>query len=193
MRRWSFTKGHGTENDFVLLLDREAMLDLSPDEVRFLCDRHPGIGADGLLRVVAARPLRRSDGRARRPGRMWFMDYRNADGSLAEMCGNGVRVFARYLLDHGLASGRTFRSPPGPACSTVSMLPDGSDPGRDGPGRPRRHRRPVTDGGRREFTAVAADVGNPHAVSFVDAARARRLPLWTPRRAGSRPRSSRPG
>jgi diaminopimelate epimerase len=85
--RLRFVKGHGTENDFVLLPDAD--LPLTPELVRGLCDRRAGIGADGVLRVQ-----RRADG--------WFMDYRNADGSVAEMCGNGIRVFARHLVDAGL-------------------------------------------------------------------------------------------
>lgn len=85
-----FLKGHGTENDFVLLPDPDDELDLTPELVRALCDRRAGIGADGVLRVVVV------DGQ-------WFMDYRNADGSIAEMCGNGVRVYARYLVESGLA------------------------------------------------------------------------------------------
>jgi diaminopimelate epimerase len=84
-----FAKGHGTENDFVLLPDLDGTLDVSADLVRALCDRRAGLGGDGLLRVV-------------RDGEHWFMDYRNADGSVAEMCGNGVRVFARYLYEEGL-------------------------------------------------------------------------------------------
>jgi diaminopimelate epimerase len=93
-----FAKGHGTENDFVLLPDPDGRLDVTPDLVRILCDRRAGIGGDGLLRIVrsAAEP----DAPA---GAEWFMDYRNADGSIAEMCGNGVRVFARYLYEQGLA------------------------------------------------------------------------------------------
>ena len=86
-----FLKGHGTENDFVLLPDLDDQLDLTPELVRRICDRRSGIGADGVLRVVRA-----EDGG-------WFMDYRNADGSIAQMCGNGVRVYARYLVDVGLA------------------------------------------------------------------------------------------
>jgi len=86
-----FVKGHGTRNDFVLLPDLDDALHLSDDEVRAICDRRAGIGADGILRVV------------RGVDAPWFMDYRNADGSIAEMCGNGIRVFGRYLVDHGLA------------------------------------------------------------------------------------------
>ncbi|MDX2375720.1 diaminopimelate epimerase [Microbacterium sp. LRZ72] len=96
----TFTKGHGTGNDFVIIADPDGALDLSPAQVAALCDRHTGIGADGLLRVVrtAAMPEGTAGGDAE-----WFMDYRNADGSLAEMCGNGIRVFARYLTESGLA------------------------------------------------------------------------------------------
>jgi diaminopimelate epimerase len=144
-----FAKGHGTENDFVILPDPDGELDLSPAFVSRLCDRRAGIGADGVLRVVEVEVLaaaltesgpggsRASDtapgtlasvavtalaspaatgaalsapGEAAGQGLAaeWFMDYRNADGSLAEMCGNGIRVFARYLLDHGLATGPEF-------------------------------------------------------------------------------------
>lgn len=94
-----FLKGHGTENDFVLLPDHDGTLDLTADLVRRLCDRQAGIGADGVLRVVRTAAC----GEADHPGAEWFMDYRNADGSVAEMCGNGVRVYARHLVDAGLA------------------------------------------------------------------------------------------
>ena len=99
-----FGKGHGTENDFVILPDPDNRFDLRTSLVTRLCDRRAGLGADGVLRVVRTAEL--PDGRGDAPE--WFMDYRNADGSLAEMCGNGVRVFARYLLEHGLASGPDF-------------------------------------------------------------------------------------
>ena len=90
-----FVKGHGTENDFVLLPDLPEPA-LTPQLVRRLCDRRAGIGADGVLRVG-------------RDGAGWFMDYRNADGSVAEMCGNGIRVFVRYLLDEGLTGDKPLR------------------------------------------------------------------------------------
>lgn len=95
-----FSKGHGTENDFVLLPDPEGTLDLTPARVAALCDRRRGLGADGVLRVVRWAALG-PDGPAPEPGVEWFMDYRNADGSAAEMCGNGVRVYARYLAHRG--------------------------------------------------------------------------------------------
>jgi diaminopimelate epimerase len=95
-----FLKGHGTENDFVLLPDPEGTLDLTAELVQRLCDRRAGIGADGVLRVVPTRLVPE----VAHEGAEWFMDYRNADGSIAEMCGNGIRVYARYLVDHGLAA-----------------------------------------------------------------------------------------
>ncbi|MFC4906502.1 diaminopimelate epimerase [Actinomadura gamaensis] len=96
-----FIKGHGTENDFVILPDPDGALDLTADAVARLCDRHAGIGADGVLRVVRTKSA--GEPAVEVLPAEWFMDYRNADGSVAEMCGNGVRVFARYLVDAGLA------------------------------------------------------------------------------------------
>jgi diaminopimelate epimerase len=98
-----FLKGHGTKNDFVLLPDPDGSLDLTPALVRQLCDRRAGIGADGVLRVVPTSVLAGTVPEAAGQDATWFMDYRNADGSIAEMCGNGVRVFARYLVMEGLA------------------------------------------------------------------------------------------
>lgn len=98
----AFTKGHGTGNDFVIVADPDGDVDLSDDQVAALCDRRFGIGADGMLRVVRSGAIAEG-AEAAAAGAEWFMDYRNADGSKAEMCGNGVRVFARYLEDHGLA------------------------------------------------------------------------------------------
>ena len=100
----AFTKGHGTGNDFILVLDEHGQIEISADQVALMCDRHFGIGADGLIRVTpTAKSPEVSDLLELEPGAKWFMDYRNADGSKAEMCGNGIRVFARYLLENGLA------------------------------------------------------------------------------------------
>ena len=102
---YPFLKGHGTENDFVLLPDHDGSVHggLSPDRmaarVRALCDRRAGIGGDGVLRVI------RSAAAGVDSDAEWFMDYRNADGSIAEMCGNGTRVFVQHLREAGLASG----------------------------------------------------------------------------------------
>lgn len=99
----SFTKGHGTGNDFVIVPDPEGALDLSDDQVAVLCDRRFGIGGDGILRVVRTSAIDEGADAAA-SGAEWFMDYRNADGSKAEMCGNGIRVFARYLAEVGWAT-----------------------------------------------------------------------------------------
>jgi diaminopimelate epimerase len=99
----SFTKGHGTGNDFVIVPDPDGRLELSDDQVAVLCDRRFGIGADGVLRVVRAVSIDEG-AEAAASGAEWFMDYRNADGSAAEMCGNGIRVFARYLMEVGWVS-----------------------------------------------------------------------------------------
>lgn len=103
-----FSKGNGTQNDFVVLPDPQARLDLSADRVAALCDRQRGLGADGVLRVATASALVDAGVLDALPegvgGDDWFMDYRNADGSIAEMCGNGVRVFAHYLNASGMES-----------------------------------------------------------------------------------------
>jgi diaminopimelate epimerase len=100
----AFTKGHGTGNDFVLIADPDGERDLTPDQVAAICDRHFGVGADGILRAVRSRSIDAgADALAAEPRAEWFMDYRNADGSIAEMCGNGIRVFTRFLLEEGLA------------------------------------------------------------------------------------------
>jgi diaminopimelate epimerase len=107
-----FAKGQGTGNDFVLVEDFDGALGLSPKQIARLCDRHFGVGADGLILVTktAAHP-EVADLLENEPAAEWFMDYRNSDGTPAEMCGNGARVFARYLLEHNLAAiadGRTL-------------------------------------------------------------------------------------
>ncbi|MBP1327552.1 diaminopimelate epimerase [Leucobacter exalbidus] len=98
-----FTKGQGTGNDFVLFTDPDGEIELTPARVRALCDRRFGIGADGVIRAVRSRSI--PDGEAvlaEEPEAEWFMDYWNADGSEAKMCGNGIRVYAHYLISEGL-------------------------------------------------------------------------------------------
>lgn len=100
-----FIKGHGTGNDFLLIPDPEGRIELDADLVARICDRHFGVGADGLIRAI------RADSGGGRPipgGAAWFMDYRNADGSTAEMCGNGARVMARHLIDECLETRASF-------------------------------------------------------------------------------------
>ena len=82
------TYGHGTHNDFVLVFDAEDKLIFTADQVKRICDHSSGVGADGFIRIT-------------KQNNQWFMDYRNADGSIAEMCGNGIRVMARYLQERG--------------------------------------------------------------------------------------------
>jgi diaminopimelate epimerase len=107
-----FTKGHGTQNDFVILFDPEAELELTESRVAAVCDRQRGVGADGVLRVARGEPLVESGVLETLPEGIgpgdWFMDYRNADGSLAEMCGNGVRVFAHFLTAIGAQTSGSF-------------------------------------------------------------------------------------
>ena len=102
-RQIKFTKGHGTGNDFVLVLDEHGELNLSSKEIAKICDRHFGVGADGFIRVVRTKYAAEVKEQIEEaPEAQWFMDYYNADGSTAEMCGNGSRVFARYLTEKGL-------------------------------------------------------------------------------------------
>ena len=99
-----FTKGQGTGNDFVLFSDPEGDTELTPTQIAAVCDRRFGVGADGVIRAVRSRNL--DDGAsalAEDASAVWFMDYWNADGTVSEMCGNGIRVFTSYLLDQGLA------------------------------------------------------------------------------------------
>lgn len=98
-----FAKGHGTGNDFVLINDFDGTLDFSEEQIAQVCDRHFGIGADGLIFVTRTENSEVAHLLHDEPGAEWFMDYRNGDGSKAEMCGNGIRVFARYLTSRGLA------------------------------------------------------------------------------------------
>lgn len=155
-----FLKGHGTQNDFVVLPDVTGRLELTVPRVEALCDRRRGLGADGVLRVVRA-----SAAGVESAGE-WFMDYRNADGSVAEMCGNGVRVFARYLVDAGLAPAGDFVVGTRAGDRAVRTYPDGSVTVHMGPATITGSS--VTTVGGREFSGVAVDVGNPHLVSFTD-------------------------
>ena len=146
----AFLKGHGTENDFILLPDRDDTIDLTDRRVRALCDRHAGIGADGVIRVAPS------------AAGGFFMDYRNADGSVAEMCGNGARLFARYLVDAGWTpAGRIpFLTRGGTRVAHVPTTGDVSiEMGPATVGGPSHAMLPGL-----EVKGVAADVGNPHLV-----------------------------
>lgn len=112
MATLEFTKGHGTGNDFVLFFDPEGEINLTAEQIAKLCDRHFGVGADGVIRVIRSAALPAGQHLLQdAPEAEWFMDYYNADGSIAEMCGNGTRVFARYLTEKGhviLGDGETL-------------------------------------------------------------------------------------
>ena len=168
----AFTKGHGTENDFVLVPDLDGVLDLLPSQVARLADRRAGIGGDGVIRVVPTRAASEEEVRSQSSEAEWFMDYRNADGSAAEMCGNGTRVFAAYLRREGLETADEFpiatragvkhvRFEPGGLIAVnlgswrFADLADASDDGIDAL---------VHLDGHQPFSAVSLDLGNPHTV-----------------------------
>ncbi|MCW2591214.1 MAG: dapF [Mycobacterium sp.] len=169
-----FAKGHGTQNDFVLLPDLDARLALTPAAVSALCDRRRGLGADGVLRVTTAQGALSAGVFDRIPEGVkpgdWYMDYRNADGSIAQMCGNGVRVFAHYLRASGLEQRDEFvvGSLAGPRpvvlhsadALTADVTVEMGKTNQSGTGS-------AVVGGR-QFTGLAVDVGNPH-LACVDA------------------------
>ena len=148
------TYGHGTENDFVLIFDPENKVEITPEKVSAICDRKAGVGSDGFIRIG------KQDGK-------WFMDYRNSDGSIAEMCGNGIRVMAKYLIERGHQSpgifpintrdGMKFLSVPESGDITVNM------------GQIREVFGEITvTGNGHTWSGYNIDMGNPHAVVFVE-------------------------
>lgn len=168
-----FAKGHGTQNDFVVLPDLEARLDLAPQAVAALCDRRRGLGADGVLRVTTATAALDLGVLHRLPDGVgagdWYMDYRNADGSTAQMCGNGVRVFAHYLRAAGLESRDEFvvGTLAGPRPVVVHRA-DGIDADVTvDMGKVNVMGTSVATVAGRELAGVAVDVGNPHLACLV--------------------------
>ena len=154
-----FVKAHGTGNDFVVVEDLADRYRITPELVRAVCDRHFGVGADGLIRIA--------------PGRAapFFMDYHNADGSLAEMCGNGVRVVGKYLGDRGhVGSALDLETRAGVKHLELHTDDRGSvdrvtvDMG--SPELEEDDRKLDVDG--RVVTATCLSMGNPHTVMFVD-------------------------
>jgi diaminopimelate epimerase len=163
-----FSKYHGTGNDFVMVEDLDDHLRLDPEFIAALCDRSRGVGADGLIRIVRA------------PGADFFMDYHNADGATAEMCGNGIRCLAKYVYDRGLTAMTELNvstragmkhlwidTDDGVACEvTVDMGPpylDRADIPMTGDPAGRFVGERLQVGGR-TFTATAVSMGNPHCV-----------------------------
>ncbi|MFC5928898.1 diaminopimelate epimerase [Cryobacterium melibiosiphilum] len=101
----NFTKGHGTGNDFVLFADPDGLVNLTPEQIRLVCDRKFGVGGDGIIRAVRSTKLDAGAAAlAEDEQAEWFMDYWNADGTVSEMCGNGIRVYARFLIENKLAT-----------------------------------------------------------------------------------------
>ena len=165
------TYGHGTENDFVLILDADDSLQLTEDFIASLCNRETGIGSDGLIRMV-----KQSDGK-------WFMDYRNADGSTAEMCGNGIRVMARYLVEHQLQPAGIF-----PINTRVGMkylaVPEEGDISVNMGHVEEIFGEIEVESNGKKWIGYNINVGNPHAVVFVndvaDAGDLKSAPVVTP-------------
>jgi diaminopimelate epimerase len=165
-----FLKGHGTENDFVIVPDPDGRTELPPAAVARLCDRRAGIGGDGLLRVVrsAAHP----EAAAMAAEAEWFMDYRNSDGSVAEMCGNGLRVFARHLQRAGAVGAGDVAIATRAGVRRVHIAKGAG--GAEGDvtvdmGHARLVGGEITVAvGDREWPARSVNMGNPHAVAFVD-------------------------
>ena len=150
----SATYGHGTHNDFVLVFDPENKILITPEQIKKICDRKVGIGSDGFIKIIKVNGA-------------WFMDYSNSDGSVAEMCGNGIRVMARYLTDRGYQAsgiyaintrdGRKFLSVPDEGDISVNM------------GKVTQVIGEVSViQNSKTFVGLNIGVGNPHAVVFTD-------------------------
>jgi len=151
-----FIKAHATENDFVVVVDVSDQLEITPEQVAFLCNRRAGIGGDGLLRVV-------------RRGGVWFMDYRNADGSIAEMCGNGIRAFAHVLVAEGLESAQEFDVDTRAGVKRISILSaDASEAVVSvGMGPVKVTGVSTASMGSFDFAGIGVDVGNPHLACVI--------------------------
>ena len=148
------TYGHGTENDFVIIFDPNEEIVLTSVQVANICNRAGEIGADGVIRIT-------------RPEGKWFMDYRNADGSLAEMCGNGIRVMARYLVANGHQGEGLFPIQTRDGAKFLRVPADGDISVNMGQ---------VNDEGDivsvavndHTYSARHISIGNPHAVAFLE-------------------------
>ncbi|MBA1834829.1 diaminopimelate epimerase [Corynebacterium wankanglinii] len=155
-----FLKAHATENDFVVLIDVDDTLDVTPEQVAFLCDRRAGVGSDGLLRVVR---------RGGADGGMWFMDYRNADGSIAEMCGNGIRAFAHVLVAEGLEDASEFNVDTRAGVKHIRVISAGAADAVVSVGMGRVEVEGVSTAamGEQQFAGIGVDVGNPHLACVI--------------------------
>ena len=179
-RGFPYWKGHGTGNDFVLVADPQGTLKITPAMTALICDRHRGIGADGLIRALRSENL--PEGQALlsfAPDADWFMDYRNADGSIAEMCGNGVRVFVHFLFSTGLVDlPEAATITVGTRAGAKKVTRIGNDYEIDmGPWRKAFPERTAEDGTDATVTlpgadperGVSIDMGNPHTVVILPA------------------------
>ena len=171
MTELPFVKGHGTENDFILVPDLDDERLLAPEQVAWLADRHAGVGGDGVIRIVPTERATEDFVRSQADEARFFMDYRNADGSVSEMCGNGVRGLATYLREHGLESGDGFGIATRGGVKQVRVTPEGfavdmgpwrlTDPDAAAEF---GHDTLVHVEGFPPLSAVSLDLGNPHTV-----------------------------
>ena len=148
------TYGHGTHNDFVLIFDPDDQRSVTTAQTQAICNRVTGIGADGLIRIL------KRDGK-------WFMDYRNSDGSLAEMCGNGIRVMAKYLVSRGHQSGGIFAINTRDGIKHLRVPLDGDISVNMGKVVDESEEVTASNNGN-IWNGYNISVGNPHAVVFVD-------------------------
>lgn len=163
----NFLKGHGTENDFIIILDTDDQLELTAGQVEALCQRRAGIGGDGLLRVT------RRDGK-------WFMDYRNADGSVAEMCGNGIRVFAHVLVAEGLESADEFDVLTRAGVKRIRVLQADANEAEISVdmGSVEVTGISTAEMAGKNFAGLGIDVGNPHLAAVIPGLDASELARW---------------
>jgi diaminopimelate epimerase len=148
------TYGHGTENDFVIIYDLEDALTLSETQIAAICNRSTGIGADGLIRIT-------------KTAGKWFMDYRNADGSIAEMCGNGIRVMAKYLVMRSIQPEGIFAIDTRAGIKHLRVPLDGDISVNMGHVTDEMEEIEASNNGH-TWSGYNINVGNPHAVVFVN-------------------------
>lgn len=168
-----FVKAHGLGNDFILIDDLDGTISFSPNQVKLLCDRHYGIGADGL---IIARPSSKADA---------FMLFYNPDGSQAEMCGNGIRCLAKFLYERRVVEKDPMEIETLAGIKQVELVYDGPEVigARVNMGKPSFIAKDVPTTvvepnqeainvviplGKGKVKATCLSVGNPHCVVFVD-------------------------
>ena len=148
------TYGHGTENDFVILFDPDSQYEITPAQIAAICNRSTGIGADGFIRIT-------------KPDGKWFMDYSNSDGSIAEMCGNGIRVMARYLVARGHLPEGIFAINTRAGIKHLRVPLEGDISVNMGQVTDEMEEIEVTQNGK-TWEGLNISVGNPHAVVFLE-------------------------